>query len=184
MSDDDLTDLVDEQATLEDPALEDRLLTDDLEDRVVEGAEPDASAGMLHVVEPVYSQPVNRATMECLRGPCLYYWPLTARFVAPGKRISLKRIRTCVVHSEETNLGGQNVYHCGQWWPAFLAWVPVSLRPVLRPRLRTVYESYLRKQGYDFSWKNWPDSQFESDAPQYRDDSGPGGKRPSRPLID
>lgn len=161
----------------EDPDLADKLFSDDLVEKHLDGIEPDATAGMFHVQEPTYAQPVNRATMVCLRGPCVHHWAMMARYVGPGEDIHLKKIRQCNCHTEETGLSGQNIYDCSQWWPVWLAWVPVSLRGALRPKLNEFYEAWLRRSGYDFAWKKWPDDLFESDRPDLRDKAGLGGKR-------
>ena len=160
--------------------LEDKFLTDDLEDKTEEGAMPDAHAGMFHTVDPIKTQPTNKATNVCLRGPCIHYWPLLARFVAPGDEIRIKRIIQCNCHQESTLLTGQNIYHCGQWWPQFLAFVPESLRGMLRPKLKDAYVTHLKRVGYDFSWKDFRDDVFDSDRPEMFGSSGLGGKRPMK----
>jgi hypothetical protein len=156
-------------------ALEDKLLSgDDLDDRVDSGPDVPPTGPL----EPVYAQPVNRATMVCLRGPCIHHWSLVARYVAAGKdQIHIKSVRQCNCHSEETALGGQNIYFCSMWWPQFLSWVPESARGSLRPKLYDIYRFVLERIGYDFSWKTWADDVFTSDRPEQRGDSGPGGSR-------
>jgi hypothetical protein len=160
--------------------LEDKLLSsDDLDERAL-GEGPDVAPAM-GMQEPIYAQPVNKATMTCLRGPCVHYWELIARFVAAGRDdLNIKVIRQCNCHQEETSLGGQNIYYCAKWWPTYLAWVPESLRGVLRPKLFKAYRVVLEKLGYDFSWKTWSDDVFTSDRKELRGDSGPGGKRFTR----
>jgi hypothetical protein len=44
---------------------------------------------------------------------------------------------------------------------------------VLRPRLRSVWVWWLKRIGYDFSWKHWPDNVFESDDKAHRGDCAP-----------
>lgn len=116
------------------------------------------------VPEPKY-QPLNQATHECLRGPCRYLWNMTAREgdMDIGDRIQIKYVSQCNAHAEATELAEENIYHCSLWWPAPLTWVPLSLQAVLRPRLRRAWEWWLKRIGYDFSWKHWPDNVFESD---------------------
>jgi hypothetical protein len=180
-----VSDLVDE-AMGESPDLEDKLLGTDLDDLLEDGAGPEEGGGgspnMPLPQEPTYAQPVSRATMVCLRGPCVHYWALTARLVAPGRDVvRLKRIRTCTrSDAEETNLGGQNVYHCTEWWPKWASFVPESMRESLRPALQKAYDKYLVKAGYDLSWKTWPDWLFESDSKQFRKHQAIGAPRPDR----
>jgi hypothetical protein len=121
-------------------------------------------------IEPAKTLPVNKATMECLRGPCKHYWVMTSRADMQSDRINLQRMRQCNCFvGEETNLTEQNVFDCGQWWPATLAFIPESLRPMLRPKLRAAWDAYLKHKGYDFSWKHWTDDIFEkSDRPEER----------------
>lgn len=111
---------------------------------------------------------VNRASMECLRGPCRHYWTVTARFHSQSDRINISRTRQCNCHVEALDLTEQNVFECDQWWPATLVFVPESLRPVLRPKLRKLWEKWLKRGGYDFSWKWWTDDVFENDREQNR----------------
>lgn len=188
----DILDLVDE-AVGEDDVLEDKLLGDvggDLTEKIVEAAAAEAnSPGGSYfspmIVEESYTQPVSRATMVCLRGPCQHHWALTARFAAPGKVIRVKRVRSCTCFlGEETNLGGQNVYHCDRWWPQTHAWMPESLRPVLRGVLAKIYEAWLKVLGYDLSWKTWPDWIFESDHRKFRKHQNVGAPRPDRRDFD
>lgn len=188
----DVSDLVDE-AVGESPDLEDKLFARDIDDLLEEGADLEEGgsrvatpADMPVVHEPSYAQPVSRATMCCLRGPCIHYWALTARLSAPGRdTIRLKRIRVCTASpSEETNLGGQNIYHCTLWWPKWAEWVPESMRDALRPVLSKGYEKYLKHAGYDLSWKTWPDWFFESDHPKFRAHQAVGAPRPDRRDIE
>jgi hypothetical protein len=131
-------------------------------------------------IEPTEQQPLNRATMECLRGPCQHYWHICARFPSPGKEVRISALHTCTAGPQETNLGGRNVYFCGAWWPGFLSFVPESIRNLVRKPLRKAYEKILRKAGYDFSWKTFDDDIFFADRPIFRSDSGVGGKTPTR----
>ena len=131
--------------------------------------------GMGRTPEPQY-QPVNKATMECLRGPCRHLWTLTSRLgdTNIGDEIQLKRVRQCNCHYEPTELGEEQIYQCDHWWPGTLLWVPESLRYALRARLRALWERYLKHIGYDFSWRTWPDDVFEADDPDRRKNAKPG----------
>lgn len=122
----------------------------------------------LTVTEPPPPLPVNMATMECMRGPCMHYWTITSRFDAQSDRINLGRTRQCNAHAEPLPLAEENVFHCGLWWPSTMSWVPESLRPVIRPRLRWLWEKVLRAKGYSFAWKWWTDDIFEADRPEQR----------------
>jgi hypothetical protein len=118
------------------------------------------------------SQPLNRATMECLRGPCIHHWSMTVRFHAQADSLKIAHVGQCNCHAEATDLTEQNVYRCTQWWPSSFAFVPRSLRAMLRQKLRAAWEWLLRRRGYDFSWRTWPDDVFEADR---RDQRGQGG---------
>lgn len=122
----------------------------------------------ISVVEPPPPLAVNQATMECTRGPCLNYWCIISRFDAQGDRIFLGRTRQCNAHAEPLPLAEENVFHCGLWWPTVMSWVPVSLRPVLRPRLRALWDWWLKRRGYNFDWKWWQNDVFEADRPEQR----------------
>lgn len=153
---------VDESAS----ALEDAFLGDDL-DKV--GA-PTYRA----VVQK--SQPCNKATMVCLRGPCVHHWAMTTRFGADdGTQVRIRRHRVCTRHAYETELQDVNVYVCEGWKPAQLAWVPDSIWIPLQPYVRALWERWLARQGYNFEWRWFPLDIFEWDAPERRRFSGPGG---------
>jgi hypothetical protein len=186
--DDGLVDLLEDDVEGAGDALEDKAFSDDLTERVLDGASVEGEGGGLTApgmppplyTEPTYAQPVNQATMECLRGPCIHHWTLVGRFVSPGKDVEdyhVKNIMQCNCHTEETSLNGQNIYHCTKWWPGWLAWVPESAQGILRPRLRAAFEFALKAMKYDFSWRFWPDDFFRSDRPSLRGDSGIGGAR-------
>jgi len=109
--------------------------------------------------------------MVCLRGPCEHFWLMTTRAdlaevedVDGNERIYAQRHRTCIRAAEESDLGEQNVYDCDQWWPAPLAWVPVSARSLMRPWLRDQWERWLQRRGYDFTWRWFKLDAFEDDA--------------------
>ena len=128
-----------------------------------------------NVAEPM-PMPCNRATMECLRGPCKHLWTQTVRIEGRGdERVMIARARQCNAFvGAADDLADENVFQCGLWWPAGLEFVPESLRPLLRPRLRRAWEWWLKRNGYDFSWKWWEDSVFETDKPEQRGQSGLG----------
>jgi len=175
--DNDIAELLDGSFDAGDEDLEDKFLSDREEEKLEDGATPDAGAGPFHVVDPIKPQPLNRATHECLRGPCIHYWNLVARYVTTGDEMRIKQLTQCNCHQEATLLTGQNIYVCGQWWPSWMDWVPASIRGVLRPRLRAAYRHVLEKLGYDFSWRKFPDDVFHADRKEFRGDSGIGGKR-------
>ena len=150
---------------------------DELLERFLQGAHDSAgsSAPLPGVkVEPAQPQPVNQATMCCLRGPCMYLWQILARFGTLDDEIRPSRLRTCMRHYDETPLADQNVYACDQWWPAPLQFVPESLRSTLREPLRQTWELVLQARGYDFSWRWFRTDQFETDRPEERGRSGLG----------
>lgn len=148
-----------------------------LVDKILGGEDtvPGGMPTMGRLPVPKY-QPVNKATMECLRGPCRHLWTLTARQgdFNIGDDIQLKRIRQCNCHYEPTELAEENIFECSEWWPSTLQWVPISLRSVLRPRLRQMWERWLKHDGYDFSWRTWPDDIFEADDAERRKNAKPG----------
>lgn len=119
-------------------------------------------------VEPAPALAVNQATMECYRGPCRHLWTMTTRFDSQSNKIDISRVRQCNCHFEPVQLAEENVFECGQWWPAFLVFVPESLRPLLRSKLRLVWEWTLKHRGYNFDWKWWSDDVFELDRAEQR----------------
>jgi hypothetical protein len=71
--------------------------------------------------------------------------------------LNIQRAQYCSYHVELMDLHDQNTYECGQWWPAFLLWVPESFRALLRPWLREGWDMMLKARGHDFStWRWWP----------------------------
>lgn len=175
MADDDITDLIDEELGAED--LEDKIFgASDPEEKMVDGGV--VGGPLINFTEPTFAMPVSRATQVCLRGPCCHYWALTCRYVSPGDEMHLGRARTCIRHAQETELKGTNIFHCTQWWPAWLGFVPDWLRNWMRPALVKYYERYLVRAGYDMSWKFWPDWVFESDEQEWRKHQGIGEPRP------
>lgn len=148
--------------------LEEQFLGDDLEG--VGGAMP------YRAVVPS-SQACNKATMVCLRGPCLHLWSMTTRFGADdGEHVHIQRHRVCTKHSYETQLADQNIYQCEAWKPAPLAWVPDSLWSVVSRFARDLYEQWLRRAGYNLDdWRWFALDTFEWDGKDRRGFSGPGG---------
>jgi hypothetical protein len=122
-------------------------------------------------------QPVNQATMECLRGPCKHLWCITSRFESGLDRINIARTRQCNCHQESVPLNDENIYHCDQWWPSPFEWVPLSLRAVMRPKLRLAWEWVLKRRGYDFTWKHWQDDVFEAEDSERRKSVGVNKKK-------
>lgn len=119
-------------------------------------------------VDPPPALAVNQATMECYRGPCRHLWTMTTRFDSQSNKIDISRVRQCNCHFEPVQLAEENVFECGQWWPAFLVFVPESVRPLLRPKLRLAWEWVLKQRGYNFDWKWWSDDVFELDRAEQR----------------
>lgn len=128
-------------------------------------------------VEPYLVQPMNRATMCCLRGPCIHWWSIVSRQPSDGERVRIRHNYQCTCSGDETPLNGANVYFCSRWWPAELNWVPRSLRGQLRPYVQRVYEVVLKHLGYDFAWRHFDDQVFLSEGKDMRGNSGPGGAR-------
>jgi len=117
-------------------------------------------------VQPPPTQALDPTSMECLRGPCKHYWTLAHRYDAQGERFFMKRSVQCNCHVEAMDLEEQNIYRCGQWWPGWLDWIPDSLRYVMRPRLRQLWEYILKRQGWDFSWRIWAEDDLEAPGPR------------------
>lgn len=143
-------------------------ICDELEEQRAEakptGTKPDFSQAPL----PAPEQPVNKATMCCLRGPCCNLWQLTLRGEFQASEYHSSRIRTCMATPLEFDLNNQNIWQCDSWWPAPLSWVPVSLRTLLRPWMVRSWERWLVKRGYDLSWRKLPLDIYESDRPEQR----------------
>lgn len=118
------------------------------------------------------TQPINPCTHECLRGPCIHYWELQARFDGLSDRLHVQRVAQCNVHAEATALNDQNVYRCSRWWPQTLSFMPEAVRPLVLERLRKHWERKLVKEGYDFSWRTWDGATCFAgdDSPEARKD--------------
>lgn len=107
-------------------------------------------------VEVVEALPIGPATMTCVRGPCVHQWKIVQRASMQSEVTEIQRTQLCTRHVELQNLVDENVLECGAWWPAPLAFVPESLRAVLRPLLHRVWDRYLEARGNDYSWRWWP----------------------------
>lgn len=147
-------------------AIQDKLIGD--ADTITVKPPQEVMADAFRHVAPPPVLATNQATMECLRGPCVHLWSITARFHAQSDRIHIARVRQCNAHTEPTELTEQNVFHCDLWWPRWLAFVPESARTLVRARLRHLWEELLRKRGYNFDWKTWEDEAFEQDDEEQR----------------
>jgi hypothetical protein len=157
-----------------------------LTERMLDNAADHLSAAPSFSAKVAEPQPINQATHVCLRGPCLHYWSLVARFESGDDEIRRQALTSCTHFvGEETPLSGQNVYQCSQWWPSPFLWVPESVRAVLRASLEEAWEWFLRRRGYDFSWRvtdgrTWQKDDFLADAPDRRGDAGLGGATPGK----
>jgi len=188
MADDELRDLLDDEGDLPPDSLDEKFyreddLAEDMLDQAsdaVEQTQAGPSPSAIGYTEPMMTLPPCKATMECLRGPCQYYWHLTSRMAAPGRDdldIRVKNNEQCNLHQEPTKLGSQNIFYCTRWWPSQLAFVPESLRPMARPTLRRFMEKRLQRAGYDFKWHVWPHDIFHAqDWPQFRGSISLDGK--------
>jgi hypothetical protein len=148
--------------------------SESLQDKVLGGGDAFSGQSLADIVamgtsvEAPPALAVNKATMECMRGPCRHLWTMTTRFDSQSNKVDISRVRQCNCHFEPVQLSEENVFQCGQWWPATLVFVPESLRPLLRPKLRAAYEWWLRRHGYSFDWKWWSDDVFELDRAEQR----------------
>lgn len=108
----------------------------------------------------------NQATMECLRGPCVYMWSWTQQTHSmQGDPVMIKYTSTCRRHQDLQSLGDDRVFSCDQWWPLFLAFVPEWARALLREKLREIFDVFLKHvKKLDFSWKWWPYNFWQLDA--------------------
>lgn len=132
------------------------------ENRPKNGAEQPLSVDHLtDAIPPTEASPINPATSMCLRGPCKHLWMFTSHMEVLGPRISPERTRTCNAGIEEHDPTTQPVSDCNYWWPAPLEFIPLSLRPILRPYLTRFWEWSLRRRGYHFGWRHWADHNFE-----------------------
>lgn len=180
-------DLLDDRDDDSEAELEALLGDDPLIENILDAAGDGVALPAPGYVEPLMDFPPNRATLECLRGPCQYHWHITSRMASPGRddldiRVASNRHCTC---SEGIVLNGKNVFRCTRWWPAQLSFVPLSLRAALRPALRRFVEKRLAREGYDLSWRVWPDDVFElTDRPEYRDAASLSGEKRPPTVFD
>lgn len=137
---------------------DDRILSDTFDD-----IEPGGPPPMPGIVQAPELQAANQATQECMRGPCLHYWRMIMRMDAQAEVITIQQVQYCTRHVELMNLHNENAYECDCWWPTVLLLVPESLRPLLRPALRGLWDRWLTAEGADFSWRWWPRDVFELD---------------------
>lgn len=183
--------------------------TDDVIDRILDDGDDTNAARppggpLIELPEP---QPVNQATMVCLRGPCIHYWELIARYETSVDGVSAKCHRTCVAGISEMNLGDQNIYECDRWWPrapyqgqdfrsrriapvggyelddeayAVVYSTPVPQRELWREPLERAWLEALEADGYDFSWREDYHAKFVADDEHGRKYSGPGGAKAAR----
>jgi hypothetical protein len=155
---------------------------------------------------PVLPQPINQATMVCLRGPCVHFWRLLLRFAAASEGVLTERSWTCLASNEEFALtdGGEckMVYFCDRWWPrapyhqpegdedtarysvdaslAFSSKLP-DIPQSRRPALHRAWEACLKADGYDFSWRDFdPETLGTDDDPHQRKFNAPGGLEAAR----
>lgn len=177
---DDVRDLLDDSDERADEELDAFLGDDPLTEDILDAASDASPPTTVGYVEPLMDMPPNKATLECLRGPCAYHWHLTSRMPAPGRDdldIRVASNRHCT-YGEGIVLNSKNVFRCTRWWPSALNFVPEFMRDALRPKLRAFVEARLRREGYDMSWRVWPDDVWElTDRPEYRDAAGLAGDR-------
>lgn len=126
--------------------------------------EPGGPPPMPAVVEPPELQASTEATQECMRGPCEHHWRMLMRMDAQADIIVVQRVQYCTRHVELMNLHNENAYECDCWWPTPLLLVPKSIRPLLRPMLRELWDRWLKLKGESFDWRWWPRNVFDLDA--------------------
>lgn len=108
-------------------------------------------------------QAATQATQECMRGPCEHHWRMLMRMDAQSEITVVQRVQYCTRHIELMNLHNENAYECDCWWPTALLMVPQSIRPLLRPLLRELWDRWLKAKGETFSWRWWPRNVFDLD---------------------
>lgn len=147
----DLSNLEGEQRSLGSLGDDERVLAD-----TFDGIEPGGPPPVPDSVEHSEIQPATQATMECMRGPCQHHWRMVMRMDAQSEVMTIQRVQYCSFHVELMNLADSNAYECDQWWPALLMWVPDSIRPMLRPAMRDIWDRWLKARGESFAWRWWP----------------------------
>lgn len=154
-----------EGASLSDVALDAPRLSHALDEDIDLDAVPMSELLNTGSAAPAISLPCNAATQECQRGPCEHLWQWLLAMPAQAEVVTVQRTQACMRHEEIRTLVDENVFRCEQWWPGPLGFVPASLRPLLRPRLRKMWVSYLAHvQKLDFGWQWWPENVFDLTA--------------------
>jgi len=131
--------------------------------------EPGGPPPMPQTVAPPELQAANESTQECMRGPCEHHWRMLMRMDAQSEVITIQRVQYCTRHVELMNLHNENAYECDCWWPTPLLMIPASIRPLLRPLLRDLWDRWLRARGETFAWRWWPRNVFDLDADEVFD---------------
>jgi len=134
------------------------ILTDTFED-----IEPGGPPPMPSVIEAPELQAAKQATLECMRGPCIHHWRMLMRMDAQSEIITIQRVQYCTRHVELMNLHNENAYECDCWWPQLLLVVPESVRALIRPAIRSMWDRWLKAQGETFVWRWWPRNVFDLD---------------------
>jgi hypothetical protein len=153
-----LDDVVDEDRTLGSLGDDVGILSDTFDD-----IEPGGPPPMPRVIEPPELQASTEATQECMRGPCEHHWRMIMRMDAQSDIITIQRVQYCTRHIELMNLHNENTYECDCWWPTPMLMVPQSIRPLLRPLLRRLWDLWLQVRGETFAWRWWPRNVFDLD---------------------
>jgi hypothetical protein len=153
-----LDDALDEDRSLGSLGDDIGILSDTFDD-----VEPGGPPPLPNVVEPPELQASTEATQECMRGPCEHHWRMLMRMDAQSDVITIQRVQYCTRHIELMNLHNENAYECDCWWPTILLMVPQSIRPLLRPMLRELWDRWLKTKGETFAWRWWPRNVFDLD---------------------
>jgi hypothetical protein len=139
-------------------------------DRAFEDVEPGGPPPMPQTVAPPELQASTQATQECMRGPCEHHWRMLMRMDAQAEIITIQRVQYCTRHVELVNLHNENAYECDCWWPIPLLLIPASLRPMLRPLIRELWDLWLKvAKGESFDWRWWPRNVFDLDPDTVED---------------
>jgi len=139
---------------------DDESVLSDVFDDIEPGGPPQPSSQSVQAPE---LQAATQATQECMRGPCEHHWRMLMRMDAQSEITTIQRVQYCTRHIELMNLHNENAYECDCWWPTLLLMVPQSLRPLLRPMLRDMWDRWLKAKGETFSWRWWPRDVFDLD---------------------
>lgn len=151
---------------LEDGTVADRGLgslgdSDQILSDIFDDIEPGGPPPLPHVVQPPELQVAKQATQECMRGPCMHQWRMLMRMDAQSEIIVVQQVQYCTRHVELMNLHNENAYECDCWWPVPLLLVPKSLRALIRPHLRNLWDRWLKTRGETFDWRWWPRNLFD-----------------------